>query len=391
MIDLSELKRMVYLRVNDDKLYCICKGRDDGGVMIRCSQCKDWFHSRCVKIPESIAIELSKDFKCPPCINNEPNPVTKQERESLKEKLQTVLQDSFHKDLEFHPLPSKVATYLADAPSLVTEIEQALFVYANMTPKYTETGKLLLSKMGDDSFKTPRLLLFSKILSPKDINFSILSKSELQETDYNMVQKGVIEHLQKINSSNQEKAIDHSPTTITTPPSSSSADSNLKISEQSHSSSSSSLTKIKMKFTSQLSPPNEFQSSCIYINGVNVHSCLDMSIISQFKIIKLIDRKRTLQYFEELHASSSRNRSCSYLEVLEENFEDVNQYKNNKKEYDDFYNYLKSKKSSAVIEVPKLKSCPKFSQFYKEIYIFPLGKFRIYLYIHNRHHHRHRR
>ncbi|KAJ3875086.1 hypothetical protein F5051DRAFT_415031 [Lentinula edodes] len=52
----------------DDKLYCLCKTKyDEDKPMIACDSCDEWYHMKCVKIPEHMG-DLVDQFFCPPCI-----------------------------------------------------------------------------------------------------------------------------------------------------------------------------------------------------------------------------------------------------------------------------------------------------------------------------------
>eukprot|EP01125_Pyxidicula_operculata_P000118 TRINITY_DN1016_c1_g1_i3.p2 TRINITY_DN1016_c1_g1~~TRINITY_DN1016_c1_g1_i3.p2 ORF type:complete len:961 (-),score=260.57 TRINITY_DN1016_c1_g1_i3:283-3165(-) len=53
-------------RLEDKRLYCICKGNDDGTFMICCDICSDWFHGRCVGIRERDGKQIDK-YVCPVC------------------------------------------------------------------------------------------------------------------------------------------------------------------------------------------------------------------------------------------------------------------------------------------------------------------------------------
>ena len=48
------------------EVYCICGGPDDGGLMIQCDQCQDWFHGKCVSVNEQQAREIMT-YHCPVC------------------------------------------------------------------------------------------------------------------------------------------------------------------------------------------------------------------------------------------------------------------------------------------------------------------------------------
>lgn len=49
-----------------EQLYCICRKPDDGGLMICCDWCEEWFHVSCINISEEEAYRIKK-YKCPNC------------------------------------------------------------------------------------------------------------------------------------------------------------------------------------------------------------------------------------------------------------------------------------------------------------------------------------
>lgn len=49
-----------------EDVYCICKKRDYGELMVGCDGCDDWFHFECMKIPETYR-NLVESFICPYC------------------------------------------------------------------------------------------------------------------------------------------------------------------------------------------------------------------------------------------------------------------------------------------------------------------------------------
>ncbi|KAJ4486197.1 hypothetical protein J3R30DRAFT_1468583 [Lentinula aciculospora] len=52
----------------DDKLYCLCKTKyDEDKPMIACDSCDEWYHMKCVEIPEHMG-DLVDQFFCPPCV-----------------------------------------------------------------------------------------------------------------------------------------------------------------------------------------------------------------------------------------------------------------------------------------------------------------------------------
>jgi hypothetical protein len=53
----------------EDEVYCICKGPDDGRFMILCDRCQDWYHGSCVGIRSEQADAIS-NFICHKCRNS---------------------------------------------------------------------------------------------------------------------------------------------------------------------------------------------------------------------------------------------------------------------------------------------------------------------------------
>lgn len=80
VLDLQETNIQKRLRDSGDKTYCICK-KPFAGVMVKCEICFDWFHARCVPLPEkadSVTFPTMEDriravksrqvkFLCPVC------------------------------------------------------------------------------------------------------------------------------------------------------------------------------------------------------------------------------------------------------------------------------------------------------------------------------------
>ncbi|GAV54964.1 hypothetical protein ZYGR_0AS02870 [Zygosaccharomyces rouxii] len=52
--------------INGEEVYCICKRPDNGDLMVGCDGCDDWFHFKCLKIPEAYR-RLVYSFHCPYC------------------------------------------------------------------------------------------------------------------------------------------------------------------------------------------------------------------------------------------------------------------------------------------------------------------------------------
>ena len=52
----------------DDKLYCICKQKWDGKLMIECEKCDNWYHPECIGINEKDDVKLNMmNIKCSLC------------------------------------------------------------------------------------------------------------------------------------------------------------------------------------------------------------------------------------------------------------------------------------------------------------------------------------
>ncbi|KAH9818522.1 hypothetical protein DFH28DRAFT_116887 [Melampsora americana] len=54
------------VKMEDDRVYCICKRMYDGRTMIACDRCDDWYHNDCVGINDDL-VELVDVFICPTC------------------------------------------------------------------------------------------------------------------------------------------------------------------------------------------------------------------------------------------------------------------------------------------------------------------------------------
>ena len=33
-----------------EQVYCLCRKKDDGKLMVQCNECKEWFHDKCVGV-----------------------------------------------------------------------------------------------------------------------------------------------------------------------------------------------------------------------------------------------------------------------------------------------------------------------------------------------------
>ena len=61
------VKKLVPARTEVVKVYCTCRLPDDGHKMVECYQCKEWYHTSCVKIPRTY-IDNRKKWNCGRCI-----------------------------------------------------------------------------------------------------------------------------------------------------------------------------------------------------------------------------------------------------------------------------------------------------------------------------------
>lgn len=50
----------------NSELYCLCHGPDDGGFMIQCDYCEEWFHGSCINLTAEEAKEIDQ-YLCPKC------------------------------------------------------------------------------------------------------------------------------------------------------------------------------------------------------------------------------------------------------------------------------------------------------------------------------------
>lgn len=77
MMSAARVKRIpkVKPRFNDEneRIYCICEGIDDGSLMLQCDHCSQWFHAKCVGLvdenhdEDDDEIELPEVYACQSC------------------------------------------------------------------------------------------------------------------------------------------------------------------------------------------------------------------------------------------------------------------------------------------------------------------------------------
>jgi hypothetical protein len=53
-------------RGNRDKLYCVCRKSYTGEFMIRCEECKEWYHGKCVRVTQE-EVKAMGDFSYSGC------------------------------------------------------------------------------------------------------------------------------------------------------------------------------------------------------------------------------------------------------------------------------------------------------------------------------------
>lgn len=118
-----------------EELYCICKKPDEGDLMVGCDGCDDWFHFKCVKIPEKYS-HLVLNYYCPYCqagITGKPS--TNGELPKIKWKRKCRLETCFdpcqerskycseaHGKLYMHDLLDKVSIPKRDAKKFVGDM-----------------------------------------------------------------------------------------------------------------------------------------------------------------------------------------------------------------------------------------------------------------------------
>ena len=72
---LKEEKLLNACMDDDAARYCLCKGFNDGGFMIGCDKCEDWFHGKCVNLTKEVGDTLSS-WTCPGCRQNQDEATT---------------------------------------------------------------------------------------------------------------------------------------------------------------------------------------------------------------------------------------------------------------------------------------------------------------------------
>ena len=55
----------VEYNTNGQRVYCICRGLDDGTFMIQCDGCSEWYHGECLGLEEE---QVGDTFECQACL-----------------------------------------------------------------------------------------------------------------------------------------------------------------------------------------------------------------------------------------------------------------------------------------------------------------------------------
>mmetsp|Transcript_15649 Transcript_15649/g.18635 ORF Transcript_15649/g.18635 Transcript_15649/m.18635 type:complete len:157 (+) Transcript_15649:1303-1773(+) len=66
-VDMPEEKQLVACLDDSATRYCLCKGFNDGGFMIGCDGCENWYHGRCVGLSQKVGEALTA-WTCPQCL-----------------------------------------------------------------------------------------------------------------------------------------------------------------------------------------------------------------------------------------------------------------------------------------------------------------------------------
>jgi len=63
----SRAESLAHAALEDNgRRYCLCRGPNDGGIMISCDSCDEWFHAECANIPSNECEKL-KQYTCKAC------------------------------------------------------------------------------------------------------------------------------------------------------------------------------------------------------------------------------------------------------------------------------------------------------------------------------------
>lgn len=65
-VKLPEERQLNAMLEDGGARYCICRRPADGGFMIGCDTCEEWFHGHCVHVPTIIGEKL-ESYECPGC------------------------------------------------------------------------------------------------------------------------------------------------------------------------------------------------------------------------------------------------------------------------------------------------------------------------------------
>uniref|UniRef100_T1KQN0 PHD-type domain-containing protein n=1 Tax=Tetranychus urticae TaxID=32264 RepID=T1KQN0_TETUR len=58
--------------MSDDRLYCVCRSKDDGRLMIGCDNCDYWYHGACISMNKQLSDTFDK-FYCIECRDRDPS------------------------------------------------------------------------------------------------------------------------------------------------------------------------------------------------------------------------------------------------------------------------------------------------------------------------------
>lgn len=186
------------------QVFCICRGPDDGSLMIECNYCTEWFHTRCIGMEDEQLNGLG-EYKCVACQSRPATPPAaaaaavkkraasdeaspKKRKRSLKEEKPDLMQ----------VMRAKVAAGLANLqplfpgyagfPALCAGVEAALFEAYPEVHDYKSKYLSLLFNLKDPKNARLRLQLTDGSLGPADL--VRLSPAEMANEDLSeMIQR----------------------------------------------------------------------------------------------------------------------------------------------------------------------------------------------------------